>query len=48
VLKRISSPLNSHAATAKALSPAVDARVLGSAVKSAPSVGADHAGASIF
>ena len=48
MLKRISLPLNSHAATANALSPAVDARVLGSAVKNAPSVGSDHSGASIF
>jgi hypothetical protein len=48
VLKRLSSPLNSHAATANALSPAVDARVLGSAVKNAPSAGSDHSGASIF
>ena len=37
VLKRTSSPLNSHAAAANALSPAVDARVLGSAAMDAPS-----------
>jgi hypothetical protein len=48
VLKRISSPLNSHAAAAIALSPAVDARGLGSAAKDAPSVGTDHTGAFIF
>jgi hypothetical protein len=48
VLKRNSSPLNSHAAAANALSPAVDARVLGSAVKNAPSVGSDQIGATIF
>ena len=48
VLKRISLPLNSHAATANALSPAVDARGLGSAAKLASSVGADHTGAPSF
>jgi len=48
VLKRLSSPLNSHAAAANALSPAVDARGLGSAAKNAPSVGADHTGALSF
>ncbi len=48
VLKRISLPLNSHATTANALSPAVDARVLGSAAMYAPSVGSDHSGATIF
>ena len=48
VLKRLSSPLNSHAAAANALSPAVDARGLGSAAKDATSVGADHTGALIF
>ena len=48
VLKRSSSPLNSHAAAAIALSPAVDARALGSAAMDAPRVGADHTSASIF
>jgi hypothetical protein len=48
VLKRLSSPLNSHAAAANALSPAVDARGLGSAAKDAPSAGADHTRALIF
>jgi hypothetical protein len=48
VLKRLSSPLNSHAAAANALSPAVDARGHGSAAMDAPSVGADHTGALIF
>jgi len=48
VLKRLSSPLNSHAAAANALSPAVDARGLGSAAKLASSVGADHTGAFSF
>jgi hypothetical protein len=48
VLQRISLTLNSHAATANALSPAVDARVLGSAVKNAPRAGSDHSGASIL
>jgi hypothetical protein len=48
VLKRSSSSLNSHAAAANALSPAVDARGLGSAAKNAPSVGADHTSATIF
>ena len=43
MLKRTSSPLYSIAAAATALSPAVDARALGSAAKNAPSVGADHA-----
>ena len=48
MLKRLSSPLNSHAAAATALSPAVDARVLGSAAMDAHSAGADHTGAPIF
>ena len=48
VLKRTSSPLNSHAAAATALSPAVDARGLGSAAKDALSVGTDPTGAFIF
>ena len=48
VLKRSSSPLNSHAAAATALSPAVDARGLGSAAKDALSVGTDPTGALIF
>ena len=48
VLKRTSSPLNSHAAAATALSPAVDARGLGSAANSAHSVGTDPTGAIIF
>ena len=48
VLKRSSSPLNSHAAAATALSPAVDARGLGSAANSALSVGTDPTGALIF
>jgi hypothetical protein len=48
VLKRISLPLNSHAAAATALSPAVDARILGSAAKGAFSAGSDHSGASIL
>jgi hypothetical protein len=48
VLKRISLPLNSHAAAANALSPTVDARILGSAAKGAFSAGSDHSGASIL
>jgi len=48
VLKRTSSPLNSHAAAANALQPAVDARVPGSAAQDASSDGADHTGALIF
>jgi hypothetical protein len=48
VLKRSSSPLTSHAAAATALSPAVDARELGSAAKDALRVGIDHTGALIF
>jgi hypothetical protein len=48
VLKRTSSPLNSHAAAANALSPAVDARGLGSAAKDALRDGADHTAALLF
>jgi hypothetical protein len=48
MLKATSSPLYSIAAAANALSPAVDARGLGSAAKVASSVGADHTGALIF
>jgi len=48
MLKTTSSPLSSIAAAATALSPAVDARGLGSAAKDAISVGADHTGALIF
>jgi hypothetical protein len=48
MLKATSSPLYSIAAAANALSPTVDARVLGSAAKNAPSVGTDHTGALIF
>jgi hypothetical protein len=49
VLKRTSSPLSSQASAANtALSPAVDARTLGSAAKGSLSVGADHTGAFIF
>jgi hypothetical protein len=42
VLKRTSSSLTSHAAAATALSPAVDARIHGSAAMDASSVDADH------
>jgi hypothetical protein len=48
VLKRNSLLRNSHAAAATALSPAVDARGLGSAAKDALSVDTDHIGALIF
>jgi hypothetical protein len=48
VLKRSSSPLNSHAAAANALSPAVDARVPGSAASDAPSAQPDQLSALIF
>jgi len=48
VLKRSSSPLNSHAAAANALSPAVDARVLGSAADDALSAQPDQLSALIF
>jgi hypothetical protein len=48
VLKRTSSPLYSRTSAANALSPAVDVRGHGSAAMDAPSVGADHTGASIF
>jgi hypothetical protein len=48
VLKRTSSPLNSHAAVANALSPAIDARILGSAANDAHSAGTDPTGAIIF
>jgi hypothetical protein len=44
VLKRTSSPLNSHAAAANALSPTVDARGLGSAAKDALHAGTGHTG----
>jgi hypothetical protein len=48
VLKRTSSPLNSQASAANALSPAVDVRGYGSAAMLAPSASADHTGAYIF
>jgi hypothetical protein len=48
VLKRLSSPLNSHAAAANALSPAVDARVLGSAASNAHGAQPDQLSALIF
>ena len=44
VLKRLSSPLNTHAAAVNALSPTVDARALGSAATDAHRDGADHTG----
>jgi hypothetical protein len=48
MLKRTSSPLYSIAAAATALSPAVDARALGSAAMDALRVGPDQTGALIF
>ena len=48
VLQRSSSPQQHNAPTANALSPAVDARILGSAATGAPSAGTDHAGAFIL
>jgi hypothetical protein len=45
VLKRSSSPQQHSAAAANALSPAVDARILGSAAKGAIRAGSDPAGA---
>ena len=48
VLKRLSSPLTSHAAAANALSPAVDARGLGSAAEHAYGAQPDQLSALIF
>ena len=48
MLQRTSSPLYSIAAAVTALSPAVDARVLGSAAMDALRAGSDQTGAVIF
>jgi hypothetical protein len=48
VLQRSSSPQQHDASAANALSPAVDARILGSAAKVATRAGSDPAGAFIL